>query len=259
MDFVKLFPLPVIASAHGHKIDLEMYLVHLLMLVLFTAWAVFFIVALLKFHRKHHPKADYARVRFPVAVCFAVGVALFEAVLLAGFSIPFLVKHVNALPNRPDTIEVRVVAEQFAWNIHYPGADGVFGKTDVRFLDKQSNPLGLDSSDPHAKDDITTINQLHLPIGRPALIRLSSKDVMHNFSIPVMRVKQDIIPGMSIPVWFTPTQTGQFEIACAQLCGLGHYRMKGFLTIHSREDFDRWLKDQAAASAQQTPADDFWQ
>ncbi|OGX38746.1 MAG: hypothetical protein A3G91_03505 [Omnitrophica WOR_2 bacterium RIFCSPLOWO2_12_FULL_50_9] len=258
MDFAKLFPLPVVASAHGHKIDMEIYLVHLLMFLLFAAWALFFVIVLFKFRKKRNPQADYSGVKFPVAIFFAVAVALFEAVLLMGFSIPFLAEQVNALPNRPDTIEVRVVAEQFAWNIHYPGLDGVFGKTDVRFLDKQSNPVGLDPHDPKAKDDIVTINQLHLPIGRPALIHLRAKDVMHSFSIPVMRVKQDIIPGMSVATWFTPTQTGQFEIACAQLCGLGHYRMKGFLTVHSREDFDKWLDEQAAA-VKEAPADDFWQ
>jgi len=177
---------------------------------------------------------------------------------LLGFSIPFWAKQVNAFPKRTDVIEVRVVAEQFAWNVHYSGSDGIFGKSDVQFFNKQSNPLGLDPNDKNGKDDITTINQLHLPIGKPAIIHLTSKDVMHSFFLPVMRVKQDIIPGMSIPTWFTPTKTGNFEIACAQLCGLGHYRMKGYLTIHTQDEFDQWIKDRASSAEDDEEYDDFW-
>ena len=100
----------------------------------------------------------------------------------------------------------------------------------------------------------------NLPIGHPAIIYLTSRDVMHSFSLPVMRVKQDVIPGMSIPTWFIPTKTGNWEIACAQLCGLGHYRMRGFITIHSDEDYQKWLDEQATAAGEgEGSADDFWQ
>jgi cytochrome c oxidase subunit 2 len=124
---------------------------------------------------------------------------------------------------------VRVVAEQFAWNVHYPGADHIFGKSDVSLV-SSSNPLGLDVNDPHAKDDITTLNQLYLQVDRPVIVQISSKDVIHSFALPYMRVKQDAIPGMVVPVHFTATRTSgeeTWEIACAQLCGLGHYRMRG--------------------------------
>jgi len=259
MDFVKLFNLPLNASSHGHQVDMIIYLVHLLMFVLFAGWAVYFIIALFKFRRKKHPKANYHGVQSHITSWIEIGVVVIEAILLIGFSIPLWAKQVNAFPKRSDTIEIRVIAEQFAWNIHYPGNDGVFGKTDMQYFNKQSNPIGLDPVDPNGKDDITTINQLHLPVGRPAIIRLTSKDVMHSFFLPVMRVKQDVIPGMSIPTWFTPTQTGQFEIACSQLCGLGHYRMKGFLTIHSQEDFDQWASEQAVSGGDgEDGFDDFW-
>ena len=99
---------------------------------------------------------------------------------------------------------------------------------------------------------------MHLPIGRPVNIHLTSRDVIHSFSIPAMRVKQDVIPGMSIPMWFTPTKSGQYEIACAQLCGIGHYRMKGFVTVHSQEDFDKWLSEQVSANSESSGGDDFW-
>ncbi len=259
MDFRKLFFLPESASLHAHEVDLLIYLVHLLMFILFIGWAVYFVIVLIRFSKRKNPTANYHGVQNHTSSYIETAVAVIETILLLGFSIPFWAKQVNAFPERTDTVEIRVVAEQFAWNFHYPGPDGIFGKTDIKYFDKQSNPLGLDPNDPHGKDDITTINQLHLPIGRPAIIRLSSRDVIHCFSLPVMRVKQDIIPGMSIPVWFIPTKTGQFDIGCAQLCGIGHYRMRGYLTIHDETDFKKWLEQQAAAaSTSQEAGDDFW-
>ncbi len=252
--------LPVNASAHGQEIDHLIVLVHILMLVLFIGWGIFFITALLRFNSKRNPKADYTGVKGHSSTWIEIAVAIIEILLLAGLSIPFWAKHVNAFPNRKDTVLVRIVAEQFAWNIHYPGADGVFGKTDVKFMDKQSNPLGLDPADPQGKDDFVTINQLHLPIGRPVLIRLSSKDVIHSFMLNVMRVKQDAIPGTVIPLWFTPTKTGNFEISCAQLCGIGHYRMKGFVTIDTPEGYEKWSQEQSTASKSDSEGgeDAFW-
>ncbi|MDP2654199.1 MAG: cytochrome c oxidase subunit II [Candidatus Omnitrophota bacterium] len=261
MDFRKLFFLPINASAHGHEIDLLIYLIHLLMFGLFFGWAAYFIFVIYRFRKARNPKADYKGLHSHVPTSIEVAVAVIEGVLLLAFSIPFWVRQVNAFPNRPDKIEIRVVAEQFAWNIHYPGADGIFGKMNVKYFDKQSNPLGLDPKDPYSKDDIVTINQMHVPIGRPVVIRLSSKDVVHSFSIPVMRVKQDAIPGLDIPLWFTPTKTGKWEIACAQLCGVGHYSMRGFITVHSQADYDKWLQEQAAASGSDGESggeDDFW-
>jgi cytochrome c oxidase subunit 2 len=146
---------------------------------------------------------------------------------------------------------VRVVAEQFAWNVHYPGADHIFGKTDVKLV-SSANPLGLDITDPHAKDDIATLNQLYLEVNRPIIVRLSSKDVIHSFGLPYMRVKQDAIPGMVVPVHFTPIKTSgdeTWEIACAQLCGLGHYRMRGQYHVQTKADFDKWMAAQTPVAA----------
>lgn len=258
MDITKLMNLPIVASAHGHEVDMMIYLVHILMTILFVGWGIYFVVVLVRFRRKKNVGANYKGVESHASSAIEIAVIIAEAILLVGFSIPFWAKQVNAFPDRKDIVEVRVVAEQFAWNVHYPGPDGIFGKSDLKFLDKQSNPLALDPNDLNGKDDVTTINQLHLPIGRPAVIYLSSRDVMHSFALNIMRVKQDVIPGMSIPTWFTPTKTGKSEIACAQLCGLGHYRMKGFLTIHTQEEFDKWLSEQAAPAGEEQETDDFW-
>ncbi len=251
--------LPLNASAHGFEIDQMIYLVHGLMLILFVGWGIFFIITLIKFNRHANPKANYKGVQNHISSYIEVGVVVLEVILLIGFSIPFWAKQVNSFPNRPDAIEIRVVAEQFAWNVHYPGKDGKFGKTSLKLIDQQNNPIGLDLTDPNAKDDVTTVNQLHMPIGRPVIIHLSTKDVIHCFSLPEMRVKQDVIPGMSIQTWFTPVKTGQWEITCAQLCGIGHYRMKGFYTVHTEKEFDDWLNSQpTAGGSADYGGDSFW-
>jgi len=250
--------LPIVASAHGHEVDRVIYWVHLFIFLLFIGWSLYFVVALFKFRKKKNPKANYEGVHSHVSTVVEVGVVLFEAVLLIGFSIPFWAKNVTALPRGAEVIEVRVNAEQFAWNIHYPGLDGIFGKTDLKFFDKESNPMGLDPNDPAGIDDVTTINQLHLPVDKTALITLTSRDVIHSFFLPVMRVKQDVIPGMRIPIWFTPIKKGSWEIACAQLCGLGHYRMRGFLTVQSLEEFKAWLEKESTPRSDNEVHDAFW-
>ena len=250
--------LPPLASAHGYEIDQMIYIVHGLMLLLFVGWGGFFIVALIRFNIWNNPKANYHGVQSHFSSTLEIAVVVAEVILLVGFSIPFWAKQVNSFPNRPDSIEIRVVAEQFAWNIHYPGKDGKFGKTKPTLVDPQNNPIGLDQTDLKAKDDFTTVNQMHIPVGRPVIIYLSSKDVIHCFALPVMRVKQDIIPGMAIKTWFVPTKTGKFEIACAQLCGIGHYRMKGYLTVDSQKDYDEWVAKQAPAGGAGSSSDSFW-
>lgn len=355
--------LPPVASEHGPELDHLTIIVHWLMLVLFVGWGVFYVYTLIRFRRKRNPKADYTGVRGHTSSYLEVAVAIVEAVLLIGFSIPMWSNRVNAFPPEKDALVVRVVGEQFAWNVHYPGRDGVFGRTDVSLVDAE-NPLGLDREDANAKDDITTINQFNLPVHKPVLIYLSSKDVIHSFGLPYFRVKQDAVPGMMTPVWFTPVKTtvdirdevqrayslaavsvpvgessfrtsvqtygdavksgdlitdemieklkaegitdvnvlpdftgsvsmteykdkdgsvilqkgdpvtdeaamkilalglGEIiaapeiptEVACAQLCGLGHYRMRGYMTVQTPEEFESWLAEQESALGIEIPS-----
>jgi len=235
--------LPVDASAHGPRIDLIIVLVHWLMLAMFVGWMIFFIYVLVRFRRGAHPKARYEGASGRLARLAEIGVVAAEVILLVFFSIPTWSARVDAFPAEQQATVVRVVAEQFIWNIQYPGADGVFGRT-RRELVGPDNPLGLDITDPAARDDVWTQNQLNLPIGRPVIVHLSSKDVIHSFGLPQMRIKQDAIPGVEQRLWFTPTRTGEWEIACSQLCGLGHYRMRGFYTIQTQADFNAWLASQ---------------
>jgi cytochrome c oxidase subunit 2 len=253
--------LPPLATVHGGQIDNLIGWIHIFMLILFVGWGGFFLYTLVRFRQSRNPVADYKGVTSHRSTYLEIGVAVVEAVLLIGFAIPLWAARVEGLPPENEALVVQVTGEQFAWNVHYPGADRVFGRTDVKLLDLQSNPLGLDRSDPAAKDDVTTVNQLYLPVNRQIIVRLRTKDVIHSFGVPEFRVKQDAIPGLTIPIWFIPnvttaemrTRTGnpqfQYEIACAQLCGLGHARMRGFVTVQSAEEFQKWMDDAAAEAA----------
>jgi cytochrome c oxidase subunit 2 len=255
MNWTHWLGLPALGSAHGGQIDALIGWTHVFMLVLFVGWGGFFIYALVRFRRSRHPVADYTGVKSHASSYSEVAVAVVEAILLFAFSIPIWAMRVDHIPPESEALLVQVTGEQFAWNIHYAGPDGKFGRTDLKLLDPQSNPLGLDRSDPAAKDDITTLNQLYLPVNKPIIVRLRSKDVIHSFGVPEFRVKQDAVPGLTIPVWFVPnvttaemrTRTGnaefQYEIACAQLCGLGHAKMRGFVTVLPAEEFQKWMED----------------
>ncbi len=261
--------LPPNAAAHGAQIDSALNWVHWLMALLFVGWMAFFLIALWRFRRARNPVANHTGVTSHASSWLEGAVAVAEGVLLIGLSIPLWADRVQEFPPEKDAVVVRMVGEQFAWNIHYPGPDGVFGRTSIDKIDLQSNPLGIDRSDPAAKDDVTTVNQLNLPVGRPAIVHLSSKDVIHSFNVPEFRVKQDAVPGITIPVWRVPTVTTAqmrqklgkpefvYEIACAQLCGLGHATMRGFVTVQEPAEFQKWMDEQVAAAAS-SGEDDFF-
>ena len=262
--------LPEVASAHGARLDHVTMLIHGLMLFLFVVWGGLFVYMLFRFRQARQPKADYRGLKSNASTLGEVGVALVEVILLVGFSIPLYSERIDALPPEDGSTVVRIIAEQYAWNVHYPGPDGVFGRADVSLIDGETNPIGLDREDPAAADDVTTVNQLHLPVDKPALIYLTSKDVVHSFGIPEMRVKQDVIPGEQFPVWFEPIVTTaemrartddpdfHYVIACAQLCGLGHYRMKATVTIHTQAEYDAWMAEQQELKGDEEAYDDFW-
>jgi cytochrome c oxidase subunit II len=143
--------------------------------------------------------------------------------------------HLHAAPAGSYTIEV--VAQQFSWNFHYHGKDGAFGRTDPKLIDDSAlNYVGLDDTDPNAKDD-TVVSTLVVPVNRPVELILKSKDVTHSFFVPQLRFKQDLVPGMAIPVHFTVTKTGKYELACAELCGMNHYKMKSYMLVLPENEF----------------------
>jgi cytochrome c oxidase subunit 2 len=244
--------MPAAASAHSGDVDRIMSLVHWLMLALFIGWGLFFLFMLVRFRRGRQPVASYRGARAPWAKWAEAGVLAAEVILLAFFSIPVWSARVDALPAERESTVVRVIAEQFAWNVHYPGADGVFGRTGIMLVNPD-NPIGLDRRDPAGRDDITTINRLNLPVDKPVIVYLSTKDVVHSFGLPQMRVKLDATPGIVQPLWFTPTRTGEWDIACSQLCGLGHFRMRGVYAILTQAGYDEWLAKEASFLAEIAP------
>ncbi len=241
----ELLGLPPQASAHAADVDQLIVLLHWMMAILFVGWGAFFLYTLVRFRQSANPKADYAGVKSHSSSYLDVVLALVEAVLLIGFAIPAWATRVNELPAEGEATVVHVVAKQFEWHIHYPGPDGMFGRTAIDLI-TPTNAIGLDRSDPAAADDLTTINQFNMPVDKPVIVHLSTQDVIHSFAIAELRVKQDIIPGQEIPVWFVPTLTGNFEINCSQLCGLGHYRMRGFVSIQTESEFQDWFAEEMA-------------
>lgn len=234
--------LPINVATHGGGVDQIIGVLHWFMGLLFVGWGVFFIYCLIRFRRRAGHTAVYQPVHARASKYIEIGVIVFEAILLVGFSIPVWARFKTDFPAEKDALVVRVVAEQFAWNVHYPGKDGKFGRTSPQFI-SSSNLLGLDPDDPDGRDDINAVNQLHFPVNKPVIVRLTSKDVIHSFKIPVMRLTQDVIPGTEIKIWFMADKTGQFDLACAQLCGLGHYRMRGAVSVDTPEGFAKWMEE----------------
>ena len=233
--------LPVQASAQAAELDRIMFMVHALMAVVFVGWSIFFVYVLVRFRRRRQAVAEHGGAKGRWSTLSEVAVAAVEVVLLAAFSIPAWASRVN--PPESGALVVRVVAQQFSWTIHYSGADGEFGRVDAALVSAE-NPAGLDRASMHAADDVVSVNDMHLPIDRPVIVQLTARDVIHSFGVPAMRVKQDANPGMMTPVWFIPTLEGKFDIACSQLCGLGHYRMRGVITVVKADAFGAWLASQ---------------
>jgi cytochrome c oxidase subunit 2 len=233
--------MPRAASAHAGEIDFVMALIHLLMLALFAGWSAYFVFVLVRFRRSRQPQANPQGAGGRFATATEVGVVIAEGAILVAVALPVWFNRTSAPPADTTPVVVRVVGEQFAWNVHHPGADGQFGLTSISLV-SPTNPLGLDRTSPFGQDDVTEVGLLHLPVGRPAIVQLSSKDVVHSFGVPAMRVKQDAIPGSIGTVWFTPNQTGEFEIVCSQLCGMAHYRMRGVIIVQTEDEFQRYIR-----------------
>lgn len=230
------------ASEHGRAVEHMLEMCHWFMLVLFIGWGLFFLVSVFKFRKSVHPRADYHGVTGSASTHAEITVVLIEASLLLGFALPLWGKRVVDIPDQAEALRVRAVGEQYAWNFHYAGPDGAFGRQSVSFV-SASNPLGLDPSDPAGNDDIVSKNELHVVNQRPVVLEVTSKDVIHAVSIPHMRVAQDAIPGTKVPMWFRPIRLGKYEIVCGQLCGAGHYAMRSMIYVDKQEEFDSFQKE----------------
>ena len=142
-------------------------------------------------------------------------------------------------------LQIEVTGEQFLWNVRYPGPDGKFGRTSIEYIERIGNTVGVVPNDPAGADDLIVINNIAVPVDTPIEITLRSKDVLHDLFLPNVRLKQDAVPGMAIPLRFKTTKTGDYEFACAELCGLGHYQMRGFLRVMEPAAYQAWLLEMA--------------
>ena len=221
--------LPEQASTFAPEIDGMFHLIMWITGVIFVIVEVILVFFLWRYRHREGRVATYTHGNNRLEVIWTIVPALI-CVMLALLSRRIWEQIKEKMPH--DAVEVQVVGEQFAWNFRYPGPDGKFDTA----------------------DDILTLNQLHFPVGKPVIVTLTSKDVIHSFFLPEFRVKQDAVPGMRTRIWFEGNKVGHWEIACAELCGLGHFRMKGFVTVDTPEDYQKWLVEQAASQAAEAPA-----
>ncbi|MCU1284432.1 MAG: cytochrome c oxidase, subunit [Acidobacteriales bacterium] len=233
--------IPPLASAHGANIDHQFKLDLIVMGVVFFATQLALGLFVWKF-RARDAKASSGPIAEPSArvelMWMAIALALFLGTNFVGATL-WAKAGITGESSAKSPVQVEVNAVQFQWYFRYPGADGKFGRTDTKLQDaSEGNPLGLDRNDPAAKDDVVT-SVMFLPENREAELTLRAQDVIHSFFVPEFRVKQDAVPGQTIRIHFVPTMMGDFDIACAELCGLGHYRMNAKLKVVSEDEFKK--------------------
>ena len=238
----KTWWLPVGASALAPAIDHHFTTTYILMGIVFVA-AQLSLGALVWMYRdrKGARPVEYSHGNVTMELVWTV----LTAVLFVGLNLmsSSIWASERFRPADPGAVRVEVTGMQFAWYFRYPGPDGKFGTTKPELEDASSGgegALGLDTTDPASKDDVVT-STMFVPVNHEVEVILRAQDVIHSFFVPSMRFKQDAVPGLAIHMHFTPTQTGDYEIACAELCGLGHYKMHGMLKVVSQDEFDKWL------------------
>ena len=223
MNFSWLMPETV--STYGPSIDAVYYVILWITGIVFFATEITLLVFLVKYRHKEGRKADYIHGSNKAEVIWtAIPFVIVMGLAFYSKGIWDEIRDPDLIPANAYTIQVR--GQQFEWNATYSGADGRFGTA----------------------DDFVSRNAIHIAVNQPVVVQLEALEVIHSFFLPEFRVKQDAVPGMITPVWFEATRTGEFTLACAELCGLGHYRMGGTVTVHSAAEFQNWLSEQQAAA-----------
>ncbi len=232
--------LPPLASEHGAVID------RLFTVTMVITGIVFVLVHLLLayFLWRYRQRSAEQRAYFylenrPLEITYTLIPAIVLTSLIAAGTRAWF--RIQGKPPA-EAVPIRVIGEQFAWRFQYPGLDGKLGRFDPRFVSEE-NPFGIDPTDPASKDDIIA-PELHVPVNKAVVAYINSKDVLHSFFVPALRVKQDAVPGMTTRFWFVATRTGTYDIPCAELCGQGHYIMRGQMVVESDTAFENWLAAQ---------------
>jgi cytochrome c oxidase subunit 2 len=234
--------LPPLASVHGRDVDRMFYITLGLTGALFILVHVLLGLFVWRYGAAGNSRAHHLHDHRPLELTYTILPAIGLTVLVSLSGVAWTRIH-SAPP--ADALVVDVRGEQFAWLARYPGADGVFGRIDPKRIGS-TNPMGLDATDTSATDDIAT-REIHLVVNRPVRVRIRARDVLHSFFLAEFRVKQDAVPGMTVEIWFVPTKEGEYELACAELCGVGHYIMRGRIKVESQQAFDAWLAQQKPA------------
>jgi cytochrome c oxidase subunit II len=231
---------PPLASVHGADMDAVFMAVLVVSGIAFVATQGLLGYFVMRYGTNGNEKAGYWHDNPKAEFFLLTGTAVILVILVFMGQRVWLNFYFGDRP--ANALEVNIVGQQFQWNMHYPGDDGKFGKTSMMNV-SGTNFIGLDTNDADAKDDVVSVGELHLIVNKPVIMRLRSKDVIHSLFLPNQRVKQDAVPGMGVTISFTPDKTGEYEIACAELCGGLHYNMKGKLVVDAtEEDFKRWQR-----------------
>ncbi len=238
----KLLGITQCGSVHGELVDNLLELVHWFMVLLGVGWTIFIAYTLWRYNKHNNPKASYSGVTSHASSHIEVGVIITEIILLLGFAFPLWGQRTDDIPTDADVINIRAIAQQYAWTFHYPGADGKFGNTSPYFY-STTNAAGIDPDDPNGKDDITA-SEMVVPLKAKVVVGVTSKDVIHNLALVRARQATDAVPGQINRIWFIPTMLDTSEIICGQLCGPGHGSMKGTLKIVTDKEYADWTKEQ---------------
>ena len=220
---------PPSISEHGPALDRQFMITIVIVGVAFAAAQIGLGYMLWKYRDTNTgARAVYTHGSNRLEVLWTViTAAIFVGLAVMGQSV-WASLRLNAAP--AGSYQVEVVAQQFAWNFHYPGKDNLFGRTDPKLIDDPNNFIALDETDPNAADD-SVVTALAIPVNRPTELILRSKDVIHSFWVPPLRFKQDLVPGMAIRVHFTANKVGKYELSCAELCGQLHFKMKSYMLV----------------------------
>jgi cytochrome c oxidase subunit II len=239
----KIWWFPAAITDTGHEIDRQFTRTFIITGIVFVGAQIGLAIAVFR-SRDRGQKVTYFEGNNTMEIVWTIAtVILFVGLGLYARSAWAEVHFQGAAPG---ALPIEVDAQQFTWNFRYAGPDGKFGRTKPELISASTgNPVGLDPTDPASKDDIVS-PVIAVPAGREIELIIRSQDVTHSFYVRELRLKQDAVPGMEIHMHFTADVPGQYEIACAELCGLGHYQMHSYFTVMSEADFQKWLKEQAA-------------
>ncbi|MBI3895787.1 MAG: cytochrome c oxidase subunit II [Acidobacteria bacterium] len=239
---VKTWWMPPYISEYGQAYDQHFMLTLVICGIIFFLAQLGLAYAIFRY-RDRGQKVHYSHGNNTLeAIWTSATAVLFIGLVLWGSHI-WARAHLQEAP--AGAVQVEAWGQQFTWYFRYPGPDGRLGNTKPELMKESiGNPLGLDPDDPASRDDVV-MPVIAIPVNRPVEVILRSKDVIHNFAVRELRLKQDLVPGLENRIHFTASQIGRYEVPCMELCGLGHYQMRTFLEVMSEADFENWLRENA--------------